>query len=449
MSSNPRAWFRPGPSPSPVPADADAVAPSTRRWILIVLIFATALSSIDRQILPLLLEQIKQEFALSDTQLGALTGPAFFILYALCALPLAVLSDRISRRIVIACSLALFSLATALSGLAPTLMILVICRMGVAIGEAGNVPASQAMVADIFPRRLLTTAMSWLYLSQSVGTTMGYLLGGLLGGWVGWRMTLVTVGLPGLLLVVVAWFILPKGNSDKKPDREAKQPSQAVPLRESFAFLMSQRTYLWLTAANAVWAFASAGIAMWAAVFLGRVFALPSAQIGMTMAIVMGIVGGSGLVIVGGLAQKLSKRDPRWTLWVVGLCALISTPLTLLTFLSDNGTLVWIGGCLLAIAVVSTQGSVASTVQMLVPGSMRSIAVAIKHVVVTAVGAGTAPLVVGLFNDMLADEFGAQAVRYTLASIGLLFPIAAFLFFLAARTLRAEMARAEAWKPED
>lgn len=426
------------------PPAGGAIAPNMRRWMLFVLILATAFSSIDRQILPLLLEQIKHAFTLSDTQLGVLTGPAFFLLYAFCALPLAIVSDRVSRRLVITWSLAAFSLATTLSGLAPALTILIICRMGIAIGEAGNVPASQAMVADIYPRAQLTSAMSWLYLSQSVGTTAGYLLGGFLGGWLGWRLTMISVGFPGVLLAVAAYLVLPKHNP---APHGAPARSLAVPLRTSMAFLWSQRTYVWLTVANAIWAFASAGMAMWAAVFVGRVYKLPSAQIGMIMALVMGIVGASGLVVVGGLAQKLSRRDPRWALWIVGLCALVSAPLAWMTFLTTNGTIAWIGGCLLAIAVVSTQGSVASAVQMLVPGSMRSIAVAIKHVVVTAIGAGSAPLVVGIFNDALAGQFGAQAVRYTLASIGVLFPIAAVLFYVATRSLRADMARADAWAP--
>jgi predicted MFS family arabinose efflux permease len=424
----------------------DIISAQARRWMLLILILGTAMSSIDRQILPLLLEQIKRSFELSDTQLGILTGPSFFLLYALCALPLAIVSDRISRRLVIAWCLAAFSMMTALSGLAPGFLLLIILRMGIAIGEAGNVPASQAMVGDIYDRSQLTSAMSWLYFSQSIGTTCGFLLGGFLGQWLGWRLTFVIVGLPGVLLAFAAYFALPKNNASTLRGPASPLVANAVPLKISARFLWSQATYRYLTLANAIWAFASAGIAMWTAIFIGRIYKFPPAQIGMIMALVVGVIGALGLSVIGTLAQRLDKRDVRWPLWIVALSSLISAPLACLTFLSQTGALAWVGGCLLAFVSVSTQGSVASTVQMLVPPHMRSIAVAIKHVVVTAIGAGTAPLVVGILNDVLAASYGDQAVRYTLASLSVLFPVATVFFYIAARSLRTDIARAETWE---
>lgn len=427
-------------------APATAISARGRRWILLILILGTAMSSVDRQILPLLLEQIKQSFQLSDTQLGILTGPSFFLLYAFCALPLAVVSDRISRRLVIVWCLAAFSMMTALSGLAPGFLLLIIMRMGIAIGEAGNVPASQAMVGDIYGRSQLTSAMSWLYFSQSIGTTCGFLLGGFLGQWLGWRMTFIVVGLPGVLLAFAAYFVLPQNNAATSHGRAAPLATNVVPLKVSARFLWSQATYRYLTLANAIWAFASAGIAMWTAIFIGRIYKFPPAQIGMIMALVIGVIGAIGLSVIGTLAQRMDRRDVRWPLWIVAISSLVSAPLACLTFLSQNGALAWLGGSLLAFVSVSTQGSVASMVQMLVPPHMRSIAVAIKHVVVTAIGAGTAPLVVGIFNDVLAVSYGDQAVRYTLASLSVLFPVAAVFFYIAARSLRSDINRAETWE---
>jgi len=424
------------------------LSPSSRKWVLVILILATAMSSIDRQILPLLLEQIKDSFSLSDTQLGILTGPSFFLLYAVCALPLALVSDRISRRLVIAWCLTAFSLMTALSGLAPAFLILIILRMGIAVGEAGIVPASQAMIGDIFPRSQLTSAMSWLYFSASIGTTIGFLLGGFLGQWLGWRLTFITVGMPGVILAVLAYVVLPKNNTATRSSAKAATSRTNTSLKKSTRFLWSQTTYRYLTFANTLWAFASAGIAMWTAVFISRVYELPPSQIGMIMALVVGVIGALGLSIMGNVAQKLDKRDVRWPLWIVALSSLISAPLVFTTYLSSSGMVAWIGGGMLAFVSVSTQGSVASTVQMLVPPEMRSIAVAVKHVIVTAIGAGTAPLVVGILNDALSAEYGVHAVRYTLASLGMLFPIAAIFFYVAAQSLKNDIARAEDWAAE-
>ncbi|MEA3001843.1 MAG: hypothetical protein QOH81_631 [Sphingomonadales bacterium] len=426
---------------------AGAGAPAQRRpWIMLILIMATALSSIDRQVLGLLLEPIRREFHLSDTQLGILSGPTFTILYALMALPLAVLSDRISRRAVIAACLAAFSAMSALCGAAPSFPWLLLARMGVAVGEAGVVPSSQALIADIYDKSKLTGAMSHLYLSQSVGGVLAFLLGGILVGTVGWRLTFVILGIPGLLVAALSLFLLPRRNAPHRP--RAAAAVARVPLRSSLAFLWSQKTYRYLTLANGFWSFAGAAIALWAAPFISRSFGLPPRQIGLVMAVAIGLSGAGGLLVLGGLAQRISRNDLRWILWIVAIALCFATPLGILTFTSHNGWLALACGCLLAFTVTSSQGPVASAVQLLVPNEMRGVAVAVKHMVVTAIGAGSGPLVVGILNDSLAPRFGEQAIRYSLVAMSLFYLLAALFFYLASRSFIIDSASAERWSPD-
>ena len=414
-----------------------------RNWMMVVLVLATAFSSIDRQVIGMLLEPIRKEFGLSDTQLGILSGPAFTVLYAVLALPLAVLSDRTSRRAVAAASLAAFSTMSALCGMALSYPMLLLFRMGVAVGEAGVVPSSQALVADIYPKKELTSAMSRLYLSQSVGGVLAFLLGGLLTGVVGWRLTLILLGVPGLFIAALSLILVPQRNSGASRPGSAK--TIKIPLRRSLAFLWSQRTYRMLTLANAVWSFAGAAIALWAAPFISRTYGLSPLKIGLVMAVAVGLSGAAGLFVLGGVAQRKSVVDARWILWVVAIALAVSVPLVLVTFLTDSGWVALVTGCLVAFLAISSQGPVASVVQILVPGHMRSIAVAVKHVAVTAVGAGSGPLAVGMLNDFFAHEFGTQAIRYSLVIMGLFYGLAAILFYMASRTFIADAKIAEQW----
>lgn len=434
---------RSGPMTSPLPGETSGTG--AQRWTMMVLVLATALSSIDRQILGMVLEPIRREFLLSDTQLGILSGPAFTVLYALTALPLAVLSDRVSRRAVIAASLAAFSTMSALCGMALSFPMLLLSRMGVAIGEAGVVPASQAMIADIYPKARLTHAMSRLYLSQSVGGVLAFLLGGYLTGVVGWRLTLIILGVPGLLIALFSLVVLPHRNIIRLRSGETMQSK--VPLRVSLPFLWSQRTYRYLTLANAVWSFAGAAIALWAAPFIARTYGLPPRQIGLVMAVAVGLSGAAGLLVLGGVAQRKSAADARWILWIVALALTAAAPIAVITFMASSGWVALVGGCLIAFLAISTQGPVASVVQLLVPGEMRGVAVAVKHMIVTAVGAGSGPLAVGILNDSFAGQFGDQAIRYSLVIMGGFYVLAAILFYVASRNFIADAAAAEQWTP--
>lgn len=424
---------------------AEAPFHQRRGMMMLILVLATALSSIDRQVLGLLLEPIRLEFDLTDTQIGILSGPAFTVLYAAMALPLAVLSDRTSRRAVVAASLAVFSTMSALCGMAVSFVMLVLFRMGVAVGEAGVVPSSQALVAEIYAKNELTKAMSRLYISQSVGGVLAFILGGLLTGLVGWRWTLIILGVPGLLVAVLSLLLLPSSNETMARHRIAK-PAK-VSLKVSLGLLWSQRTYRTLTLANALWSFAGAGIALWAAPFIWRTYGLSPLQIGLVMAVAVGLSGAAGLLILGGLAQRKSVADLRWTLWIIAIALLVSVPFAVTTFWVSSGWVALFTGCMVAFLAISSQGPVASVVQMLVPGEIRSVAVAVKHVVVTAVGAGSGPLAVGIMNDFFSREFGADAIRYSLMIMSLFYALAALLFYLAGRTFIADVRFAEEWSP--
>ncbi|PAL21510.1 MFS transporter [Sphingopyxis sp. GW247-27LB] len=414
-----------------------------RRRILVILILATAFSDLDRQILGMLLEPIRVEFQLSDTELGLLSGLAFTTLYAALAVPLAVLADRISRRGVISLSLATFSGMTALCGMAPGFIYLLLFRMGVAAGEAGMLPASQALIADHFPKNQLTSAMSKLYISGSVGGIIAFMLGGFLSGAIGWRLTYIVIGIPGILVAIASYLFLPKAKAYMLASATGETPTRPR-FRATLDFLWSQRAYRRLLLANGVWSFAGAGVALWAAPFISRTYQLSPAQIGLVLAVVISLAGAIGLFVVGHLAEKMSHKDPRWMLWTVAIALLLATPLGWVTFLNESGAIAMATGCAVAFLAVSSQGAIASVVQFLVPPSMRSVAAAVKHLLVTALGAGLGPLIVGVISDHLAARFGNEAIRYSLAAASTFWALSGLLFIYASRTFVEDVRRAEA-----
>ncbi len=181
-----------------------AAVPSAREagTALLLLVGAYTLSITDRMILTVLFEPIRLEFGVSDTQMGLLGGLSFALFYATLGIPIARAADRGSRKLIIVVSLVVFSLMTALSGLAVGFVMLLL-RIGVGVGEAGVSPASQSIIADYYPKERRASAMSVLIVGANVGMIIGYLVGGFVSQYYGWRVALVVVGLPGLALAAV------------------------------------------------------------------------------------------------------------------------------------------------------------------------------------------------------------------------------------------------------
>jgi MFS family permease len=172
------------------------------RWYALALLWLVAvLRFVDLQILAVLLEPIRRELLLSDTQLALLGGLAFAVFYATLGLPIAWLADRSNRRNIIAGAVTLWSLMTALCGQAGSFTALFLARMGVGVGEAGAYPPTTSLLADYFPPGLRARACAVLASAIPVGVCVGFLVGGLVAQRWGWRMAFSLVGLPGMFLV--------------------------------------------------------------------------------------------------------------------------------------------------------------------------------------------------------------------------------------------------------
>ncbi|MEZ5557797.1 MAG: MFS transporter [Pseudomonadales bacterium] len=248
------------------------------RYVLGVLVAVYIFNFIDRQILAILAQSIKEDLALSDTQIGALSGIAFGIFYATLGIPIARLADRRSRVNVISVCLAIWSAMTALSGLAQNYWQLLIARIGVGIGEAGGSPPSHSLIADYFTPDARATALG----VYALGIPVGILFGNLAGGWIneffGWRNAFLVVGIPGVLLALTMKLTVrepPRGYSEgRRPD------TTEVPFREVIRTMWGFRSFRQLAFGAATQAFVGYGSIAWLPSFLIRAHDMSSGQVG-------------------------------------------------------------------------------------------------------------------------------------------------------------------------
>jgi predicted MFS family arabinose efflux permease len=397
--------------------DAQVPSQARARWVLGVLVLVYAVNFIDRNILAVLLQPIKEELGVSDTAMGFLTGFAFAVFYTFAGIPIARLADRGSRRTVMAVGLAFWSLMTAASGLARSFAQLAVARVGVGIGEASATPAAHSLLSDYFPPERRTRAIAIYNTGASAGVLFGLLLGGWLQQAFGWRVAFAVVGLPGLaiaLLVRVTVAEPARGGSEGLVDA-----GDAPSARETLRHLACLPSFRHLALAAGLYAMTAYGVISWAPTFMIRVHELGYAEVGTTLGLAIGIGGGAGTYAGGVLCDRLAARDVRWLVWIPAIAGAVLLPF-FVVFAAPTYTI--------------TQG--------LARLRMRALASAVVLFVLNLVGLGLGPTLVGILNDLLEPRYGAAAVRYSLLIVVAVNAWAVIHSVLAGRTLRRDLARA-------
>jgi predicted MFS family arabinose efflux permease len=420
--------------------DAQAPSQARARGVLGVLVLVYAVNFIDRNILAVLLQPIKEELGVSDTAMGFLTGFAFAVFYTFAGIPIARLADRGSRRTVMAVGLAFWSLMTAASGLARSFAQLAVARVGVGIGEASATPAAHSLLSDYFPPERRTRAIAIYNTGASAGVLFGLLLGGWLQQAFGWRVAFAVVGLPGLaiaLLVRVTVAEPARGGSEGLVDA-----GDAPSARETLRHLACLPSFRHLALAAGLYAMTAYGVISWAPTFMIRVHELGYAEVGTTLGLAIGIGGGAGTYAGGVLCDRLAARDVRWLVWIPAIAGAVLLPFFVVFALAEEASL-----ALAAFVPVNLLNAVFAAptytiTQGLARLRMRALASAVVLFVLNLVGLGLGPTLVGILNDLLEPRYGAAAVRYSLLIVVAVNAWAVIHSVLAGRTLRRDLARA-------
>jgi len=419
------------------PSEAPEPSPGYARYVLGVLVVVNLFNFIDRQIVYVLLQQIKLDFQVSDEALGLLTGLAFMVVHSIFGLPIARWADHGTRRNIIAIGVAVWSVMTAFSGVARSFGQLLFLRMGVGIGEAAGTPPSHSMISDYFPPEQRGRALAIYAVGLYLGIMFGYIAAGWIGEYFGWRMTFIVVGVPGLLLSILVRFTV------KEP---ARTPSvESHPVREVISYLSHRPAYVFVTLAGSFHAIAGYGMSSWSATFLVRVHEMPYSELGTWLGLITGVAGGLGALTGGTLVDRLGRRDGRWYPWVAGIAALVAAPFAAGFLLSGSkyAALAMFAPHIFAIGVYT--GPIYAMNQALAKPRMRATAVAIHLFVVSIVGGGIGPWIIGRLNDSLRAGYGDEGIRYSLLLVICSACIVAFLFYaLASRSYREDVAAAQA-----
>ena len=402
-----------------------------RRYALGLLLAVNLLNYIDRQVLFAVFPLIKIDLALSDTALGFL-GSAFMFSY-MCLAPLfGWLGDRWSRTRLAAGGLVVWSLATALAGIATGYRTLLAARATIGVGEASFGTISPGLVADYFPRERRGRVLAWFYVAIPVGSALGYLLGGVLGQKYGWHAAFLLVGIPGLLLAIpISLLRTPPRGGDAAPSRVPEGNVSA-----GYAALFKNRSFVCNTLAMAAMTFAMGGLAQWLPSFLHRVHSLDVAKGNTLFGATTVLAGILGTLVGGWLGDFWQTKSGKGYLLISGWGFLLGTPFAIWAILATGLT-----SCMVALFIAEfflflNTGPLNTVIINVTDPAVRAMAFAVNIFFIHALGDAVSPSILG----WLSDQWG---LRSALLITPFTMMLAGIFCFICGRFVVQDMAQAE------
>jgi MFS family permease len=433
--------------------DHPPVSAAYRRYALWLLMLIYVVNFLDRQVINILAEPIKNELQLLDWQVGLLSGFAFGIVYTVLGFPLARAADRYNRPSIIAGCLTAWSGFTMVCGLAQNFAQLVFARGGVGVGEAGCTPTSHALIADYTPKAERARALAFYAMGTPIGSLAGLALGGFLADVFGWRKAFLVAGVPGLIFALMAVFTL------KEPRHLVARAAQATTagvasFTETFRYLLKKEAFWFLAFGAAIRAWLGYGIAPFLPSFFYRVHGAqiadlaaqfgmqPQTFVGVALGVITGVGGAAGSWLGGQIADRLGARDLRVFGSVPALAVLAAAPLVIFNYTTSNGALALALTFVPSVLGTIWYGPVYASAQGMVPQNMRAMSASIMLFVINFLGLVLGALSVGALSDMFNKGFhmgSAEGVRWALVTATLIGTLASALFWLARRRVREEM----------
>lgn len=411
-------------------SDAEGAIKRNRTVLMTFLVIAYTLNFIDRQIAGILAEPIKHDLNLTDSQLGWLGGTAFALFYTVLAIPIARYADRSDRSIVLTVGLALWSLATALCGMAQSFAQLFLSRMSVGIGEAAGVAPAYSLLTDLYPAERRARAMALFSLGIPLGSALGVVFGGIIAAKIDWRMAFVSLGIAGLLFSpFFKWGVRDPGH---------KERVAAASVVEVFALIARKPTFWLMSFAAGTGSLISYGLAFWIPSFLARSFHLELVDRSLIYGTVVLVGGVAGVWLGGVVGDRLKTARPAAYALVPTVTYALCLPAFLLAFSSNSIVATAVLFVIPTALSLAWLGPVIGAINGLVPGHMRATASAMFLFINNLIGLGLGTLVIGTISDALKGQFGDEALRYSAMVTTLLYVISAVLMGLAALRLERD-----------
>ena len=428
-------------------------------WYVVgVLTVAYIFSFVDRQIINLLVEPIREDLQLTDTQISLVQGIAFALFYTLMGIPIARLADVSNRRAIIAAGVFLWSLMTALCGLAKSFGQLFAARIGVGIGAAALSPPAFSLFTDYFPPGKVTRAIAVFSGGSFLGAGLAYIIGGyvvdlvtrldvvdipVFGQLRAWQMAFIVVGLPGIFLALLVLSLREPARRGLLGDQPGAVP-KSIPISEIIAFLRKNRgTYGHHFIGASMFVMLAHAILSWAPAFFIRKYGWMPGEVGLIYGSTLLIFGTSGVVGAGWIADALRRRgytDANLRVIVIG--ALCCTPFGAAAFLVDN---IWLAVALMApftFLWALPHGISPAAIQLVTPNQMRAQVTALYFLTVNLIGLGIGPTFVALLTDYVYED--PALVGHSLATVvAISAPLSALILYPGLKYYRASLVQAE------
>jgi len=403
------------------------------RWGLIVLTLVNLFNYLDRFVLSALVESLKkdQSLRLSDAQLGTL-ATGFLIVYMLTSPVFGTLGDRGPRPRLIAWGVGLWSVATALGGVARSFASLFAARATVGVGEAAYGTVSPAMLADYFPVDRRGRVFSVFYAAMPVGAALGLALGGLVDHHFGWRAAFFVAGVPGLLL---AWMVSrlvdpPRGGQDaaNAPDAAgtpAHAPAAKAPVA-AYLELLKNVPYLLIVLGYAAYTFAIGALGFWTPAFLERERGMTRVDSTVQFGIILVVTGFVGTSFGGWLGDRLLRRFKESYLWVSGVATLAAAPFAWVAFTARERPVFMTAIVIAEVLVFISTGPVNLAIVNAVAPERRATAMALSILAMHLLGDVPSPPLIGAVSDTTSLGHAMLILPVAFALSGLIWAYAAF-----------------------
>lgn len=419
-------------------ADEAAYPPPREAWYCVaILALAVMVNFLDRGILNLLIEPIKADLGLSDTQISLIVGAAFTIFYAIFGWPVAVLVDRLSRKHMMAAGIAIFGLMTTLSGLATNFWHLFLARVGIGVGETTSGPSAYSLLSDYFPPAKLPRAIAVMNLGFVAGVGFSMIIGGAIISFVGasggydlplgihlrgWQVVLITVGIPGFLVSALMLTV-------KEPKRRGVIEKKSRPVGEVFGFVLHHwKVYIPLFAGLALRSVQMFGLQTWGAPFYARTYGWSGVQYAYVAGVSLMIAMPIGLFVGSWLAERWWKKK----IWdanirVTVISTAVAVPLAIAQPLMPSPWLA--AGFAFFAAIFSGMAAPVenAALQSVTPNHLRGQVTFMFLFIMNVIGMMMGPLIVSTFTDVVFSE---ENIRYSLfLTAALMGPPAIFVFW--------------------
>ena len=390
-----------------------------KRYALAVMTTVCTFNLLDRGLMIMLLQPIKEDLRLSDTQIGFVTGIAFGLFYATLGVPIARWADRGNRVTITSLAIGLWGLTVMACLFVTSYAQLVLARIAAAVGESGGRPPTYSLIGDYFPEPAERTRA--MYVSDAAGplaTLASFMLAGWLNELYGWRVAFFLIGIPGLLLAILIKWTLVEPRMRASAARQQSRP--APPMKAVLAILWRQRSCRHLTLAMILIWTMSAGLGPWYAAFMIRTHGMGTAELGVWFGLIFGLSGIAGLLLGGYVVCHWFSGNERGQMRMSAVTIALVVPFFVAFLLLPEKHLALIALIPLTMVLTSFLPAVLALLQRLVPDDMRATSLAVVLLLANLIGMGLGPQVVGILSDLLTPILGTEGLRYAMLIVSFL-----------------------------